>query len=266
MKVKDLWLTNRKKAIELGKEETAVKQIITAAIHCDDSLYLHYDEDIADDVQNQIDKYLIDNIPAQYIIGYSYFYGLKLKVTSDVLIPRFCTEEVVTEALNKKHNKVLDIGTGSGAIAIAIKKNSEAKVTAVDVSRAALEVAKENAKINDVNVTFIESDLFSNVTGKFDMIVSNPPYIADNDFVQEIVKNNEPHLALFAKEEGLFFYRKILEQAENYLEDKYTIIFEIGCTQAEAVKKLALDNLKDVNVIIKNDLENLPRVVIITKE
>ena len=129
---------------------------------------------------------------------------------------------------------ILDIGTGSGCIALALKANlPNTNILAIDISQEALNVAQENAKINQIDVQFLQSDIFNNIPNfqKFDIIVSNPPYIGINDEVDSIVINNEPHLALFAKEDGLYFYQQILQQAPNYLKPKSMLAFEIGYNQ-----------------------------------
>ena len=210
-------------------------------------------------------------IPPQYIIGNTNFYGNIIKVNKNVLIPRFETELLVEKTykyIKKIFNKeinILDIGTGSGCIAITLKKLLNSKVTAVDISEKALEVAKENAKLNNVNIDFILSDLFSNVKGKFDVIISNPPYIAYNEKIDEKVKNNEPHLALYAQNNGLEFYEKILKNAKKHLKEKSIIAFEIGENQGEQILTIAHKYFKDAYITIEKDFPGKDRFIFIFK-
>ena len=130
----------------------------------------------------------------------------------------------------------------------------------------ALEVAKDNAKQNNVNINFIESNVFSNVTGKFDVIISNPPYIRFDEPIMDIVKNNEPHLALYAEDEGLYFYKKIIEESSKYLTDKFIIGFEIGEEQGESVVNIAKNKFPNAKVILEKDMQHLDRFVFIINE
>jgi len=205
------------------------------------------------------------DIPLAYIIGLANFYGYDLKVNESVLIPRPETEELVLEVLKhvSKDSSVLDIGTGSGAIAVAIQKQCGAKVTAVDVSDQALTVAKENARINNAEIEFIKSDVFENLKNrKFNIIVSNPPYISTTEYehLEKSVKKYEPKLALCDGEDGLKFYKKIIKNAHKYLLEGGKVFFEIGYNQAEDVKKLFEEN-GFVNVILKKDLQGQDRIV-----
>ena len=154
-------------------------------------------------------KKLEENIPVQYIVGNVNFYGNTLKVNNNVLIPRFETETLIEKTIKyskeylKEPINILDIGTGSGAIAITLKKKLNCTVDAIDISKKALEVAKENSRLNKVDINFIHSNLFQNINNKYDLIISNPPYISENEQIDEVVKNNEPHIALYAKNNGL---------------------------------------------------------------
>ena len=205
--------------------------------------------------------------PVQYIVGNVNFYGINLKVNENVLIPRFETEELVDRIINyaKKQNKTLkivDIGTGSGAIAITLKKKLNAKVTATDISDAALEVAMENALVNDVQIDFKLGNLLEPLNQKYDILVSNPPYIAYDEEIMEIVKNNEPHLALYAPNNGLYYYEEILKNVRNYLNEKALIAFEIGEKQGESIKELSLKYL-GVEAKIEKDLQGRDRFAFI---
>ena len=159
---------------------------------------------------------------------------------------------------NKNNFKILDLCTGSGIISITLKKELSQfsiDVVASDISEEAIKVAKENAQSHDATIKFIQSDIFNNIADKFDIIVSNPPYIDRKDEVtmQDNVLKYDPHLALFAEEEGMYFYRNIIEKADNYLNDNGIIFFEIGYDQKEKIIKLADMNgysaevYKDIN-------------------
>lgn len=214
-------------------------------------------------------KRLENGEPVQYIVGNVDFYGLTFKVDKRVLIPRFETEglvEKVLKLIDKDNIKILDIGTGSGCIAITLKHElNKAIVDACDISDDALEVAKSNAKLNNTNINFIESDLFSNIHDKYDLIISNPPYIAYDEEIDEIVKNNEPHLALYADDKGMILYKEIFKQALNYLNDKYILAFEIGYMQGEELKKEASKYFKDANIYTEKDLAGKDRYLFIIK-
>lgn len=217
-------------------------------------------------------KELESGIPVQYIVGNTNFYGYDFKVNRNTLIPRFETELLVEKTynyikkyFNKDNIKILDIGTGSGCIAITLNKllnNSD--ITAIDISSEALEVAKENNISNNTNVKFIESDIFSNVSDKYDVIISNPPYISyDDTEVMDIVKNNEPHLALYAKDNGLYFYDKIIKDSSKYLNDKFIMAFEIGYKQGEDIVKIVNKYYKDINISVEKDYSSRDRFVFI---
>ncbi len=214
---------------------------------------------------------LKENKPIQYVIGNVNFYGLKFIVNKNVLIPRFETEELVEQVveyargLNKDKIKILDLGCGSGAIGLTLKsilKDSE--VTLVDISKEALEVARLNANNLNLDVTFIESDWFSNVgLDKYDIIVSNPPYIRTNEEIEEIVRNNEPSLALYGGIDGLDCYRKILVNIKPYLNDKFLIAFEIGESQKEEIYDIVNKYLYDVEITCKKDLYGRNRMIFV---
>ena len=207
--------------------------------------------------------------PAQYIIGQADFYGMQLKVDERVLIPRPETEELVELILaeNFEENlKVLDIGTGSGAIALALAKNRPAwSVTAADISQDALDLASENAKNQKFNIFFKKSDCFAEISEKYDIIVSNPPYISreDESEVSLNVLHSEPHLALFADEDGLAIYRRIAEDAKDYLKDGGKIYLEIGYKQGQSVPELFRKYLPEKRVRTLKDQFGQDRMVVI---
>ena len=211
-----------------------------------------------------INKNINEDTPLSHLVGFDYFYDRKFKVTRDVLSPRIETEELIYKVLeyikkSKKDSfKILDLCTGSGIIAITLKKEIVEKYTEIvasDISEKALSIAIENANNNNANITFIKSDLFDNISGKFDLIISNPPYISYKDkiTIKDSVLNYDPHLALFAEEDGIYFYRKIIENAVHYLSKDGVIFFEIGYDQKEKIFELGKINnfittvYKDIN-------------------
>ena len=223
---------------------------------------------VTENIEEAIERYK-NGEPVQYIIGDVNFYGNTIKVNKDVLIPRYETEELVEKTIKKIKNKfnkkidVLDLCTGSGCIAITIKKEINSNVTATDISSDALEVAKENVNLNNVDVKLINSDLFNNIDGKFDCIISNPPYISYDEEIDEIVKNNEPNIALYAPNNGLYFYEEILKNIKKYLNDEFIIAFEIGYKQGESLVELAIRYFINVTISVEKDLQGRDRFLFI---
>ena len=217
----------------------------------------------------EIFKKLAAHIPAQYIIGHAEFFGMQLKVDERVLIPRPETEELVELILAENPDKnlsVLDIGTGSGAIALALAKNRpDWSVKAADISQDALDLSLENANAQNLNLSFIKSDCFSEISAKYDIIVSNPPYISreDQEEVGLNVLHSEPHLALFADEDGLAIYRRIAEDSKDYLNDGGKIYLEIGYKQGQNVPALFMENLPEKRVRTLKDQFGQDRMVVI---
>jgi release factor glutamine methyltransferase len=229
--------------------------------------YLHKE----DNIEKALER-LKKGEPVQYIVGDTNFYGNTIKVNKDVLIPRPETEELVEKTYNyikeifTDNIDIIDIGTGSGCIPISLKKLiPESIVTACDISEKALEVAKDNAKSNNTEITFINSDIFSNIKDKFDCIISNPPYIRYDEEIMDIVKNNEPHEALYAPDNGLYFYKEILKQANNYLKEKFIIAFEIGELQAEDIISIAKEHFPECQIYKEKDLRKFDRFIFIIK-
>ncbi|MBS4889198.1 MULTISPECIES: peptide chain release factor N(5)-glutamine methyltransferase [Anaerococcus] len=209
-------------------------------------LFLNKEEALDEKIENEL-KIINDKInegyPLQYAIGKWNFYGLDLLVDKRALIPRYETEILVDLIINDNSNnkKILDIGTGSGAISLALSKNlKDSKIIGVDISKNAIDLANENKiKLNINNVEFKESDIFSNIDEKFDIIVSNPPYINKEDF--EKLDNKlyyEPQNALYGGEDGLYFYKKIIKNAKNFLNKNGKIYLEIGYDQKDSISNL----------------------------
>ena len=222
-----------------------------------------------------INKHIKDDTPLSHLVGFEYFYDRKFKVTSDVLSPRMETEELVYKVIDyiRKNNltniKILDLCTGSGIIGITLKKELEefdVKILASDISSRALTVAKENASSLEADISFVESDLFSNIQDKFDIIVSNPPYIAHDDkkTIKENVLNYDPHLALFADEEGMYFYRNIIEKSRSYLNEKGIMFFEIGYDQKEKIITLGENN--KFETVVYKDINGRDRIAVLKSQ
>ena len=207
--------------------------------------------------------------PVQYIIGNVDFYGYNFKVTKDVLIPRFETEQLIEKTIKYAHKifddklDIIDLGTGSGCIAITLSKELDCNVTAIDISDKAIKIARENAIENNVMVDFIVGDMTKTIDEKYDIIISNPPYIRYDEKIMDIVKNNEPHIALYADNDGLYYYEEILKHCYKYLKEKYLIAFEIGKDQGSSIADMVNIYLYNAKVIVEKDLQGLDRFVFI---
>lgn len=230
--------------------------------------YLHEEDELTAEQQSEYESTVhkrAEHVPLQYIIGEQEFMGLKFKVNSNVLIPRQDTETLVEEALRvaKPGMRVLDLCTGSGCIIISLAKNvADISCTGSDISKQALLVAKENAKANEVEVEWERSDLFENISGTFDLIVSNPPYIPTGEIpgLMPEVRDFEPVDALDGKEDGLYFYRIITEKSPEYLTSDGYLYFEIGYDQGEAVSTM-MRQCGYTQVEVIKDLAGNDRVV-----
>ena len=225
----------------------------------------YLDESKLEEGLEQLNK----GIPVQYIVGNVDFYGNIIEVNENVLIPRFETEELVSKLIDYIHEyfdkkiDIVDIGTGSGCIALTLKKQLDCNMTAVDISAKALEVSKKNAINNDVDIDFIEGDMLTPLTKKYDCIVSNPPYISYDEEIMDVVKNNEPHIALYADNDGLYYYEEILKNAKEYLNKKSIIAFEIGYTQGKRIKELKDKYLPNAIFKLERDMQGKDRFVFI---
>ncbi|MCI6002125.1 MAG: peptide chain release factor N(5)-glutamine methyltransferase [Tenericutes bacterium] len=215
-------------------------------------------------------KELLNNKPIQYIVGNVNFYGNIIEVNEDVLIPRYETEFLVekTISLAKKYFPqkidILDLGTGSGCIAITLKKHLESNIDALDISNKALSIARKNAQNNNVKINFLNKDIATYQEKQYDLIISNPPYISEEEEIMDLVKNNEPHIALYAKDNGLYFYKKIIDNLPLITKEKYLLALEIGYNQAIPITEYAKNKLKDINITVEKDLSNKDRYIFIT--
>ena len=212
-------------------------------------------------------KQVEEGYPIQYLIGYVDFYHCKIKINENVLIPRFETEYLVEKAikyLQKKEIKTgIDLCTGSGCIAIALKKHLNIQIDACDISEDALKIARENAKNNEGDIHFFKKDILTeNIEGKYDFLISNPPYVKIDEYTSKETKF-EPQIALFAKNKGLEFYQRILKISKYLLNPNGMIIFEIGATLGEDIKKLALDIYPKANIKIEKDFNGFDRFMFI---
>lgn len=271
-----------RKAQKNNMEKTAVKSLLLFASNKEPSeLYLELDRECPTEVETKfmeyLDEYTIKKRPVQYILGYAYFYGYKILVNEGTLIPRWETEELANNILiyydrmfKGEKVKVLDLGTGSGAIAIALKKEEDNMiVSASDISEDAIEEAKKSAKLNDAEIDFRVGSWFDPFSEdeKFDIIVSNPPYLTTSEYVEDIVKNNEPDVALYGGSDGLKFYRIILENAKKHLkENKFIIGFEHGYDKKDELNIIIKSHFSDVKIVNLKDSMNRDRMTIIIKE
>ena len=263
-----------------GKEESLARFLLMYMLDESPQLFSNsFSEQMSKENENKyfslIEKHIKEDVPLSHLVGFEYFYDRKYKVTKDVLSPRMETEELIykvieyVKASSKNNFKILDLCTGSGIIAITLKKELSQfsiDVVASDISEEAIKVAKENAQSHDATIKFIQSDIFNNIADKFDIIVSNPPYIDRKDEVtmQDNVLKYDPHLALFAEEEGMYFYRKIIEQANDYLNENGVIFFEIGYDQKDKIIKLA--DLNGYSAEVYKDINGRDRMAFLVRK
>ena len=238
-------------------------------------LLLHLDELVSEEDTERFKKQvqaLSQGKPLQYVMGYVNFCGIKYIFNNDVLIPRFETEELVEytkERINKIFTEpveIIDLGCGSGVIGLTLEKKLSTKtVDLVDISKKALEVATLNKNLLNSNANIIESDFFNNIDKKYDVIISNPPYIKTNEDIEDIVKNNEPHLALYAGEDGLDCYKSILSNINTHMKERCLIAFEIGNTQKNDIIALINKYISDCKIEVVKDMSERDRMIFIYK-
>jgi len=240
--------------------------LLAHAIGCQRSwLYAHSDEELKELWWIHYGRYLhqrLQRMPTQYITGTQEFFGRDFRVTPDVLIPRPETEHLIEAALQYSVSSILDIGTGSGAIAVTLALETEARVTATDISSAALKVARGNARRLAALVDFVRCDLGASLQDHtFDLLVSNPPYIAETDraTLQKEVRDHEPALALFAGADGLAVYARLIPEAARLLKPGGRLILELGLGSLDPVRKMLDPSWCDIEVI--PDLAQVPRVL-----
>lgn len=241
------------------------------------NLYMEFEEEMPKDVEKAYEvgiQRLLKGEPLGHVLGFEWFYGYRFTVNEHVLIPRPETEELVANVLaaydeffQGQDIIVADIGTGSGAIAISIKKEeSRIHMLASDISEDAIYVAKENAKQNEAEVSFLIGDMLQPLIDrdiKLDMLISNPPYIPNEESMEDSVVNYEPHVALFGGEDGLKFYRMIFENASKVLKEKAVLAFEMGYNQKEALSAEAKKYFPDARIEVVKDMNGKNRMLFI---
>ena len=258
-------------------QETVKAFIYELCNEYDINLYMNIDNEVDEKVLNKFNEginRLLNDEPLNYVLGYTYFYGYQIMVNNNVLIPRYETEELVglilskyDEYFNNQKIDICDVGTGSGAIAIALKKEEDnMNVYASDISKDALDVAKINAKNNDCDINFLQGSMLqpyidNNI--KVDILVSNPPYIKETETIESSVLDFEPHIALFGGNDGLKFYRDIFENAHKILKDKALLFFEMGYDQKENLTALARNYFPDSSIEVYRDINNKDRMLMI---
>lgn len=266
-------------ALDNNKEDSACLFLMSdVSGYSSSELYFHQEDEMPkkqeEKYDEMFDKYINQNIPVQYLTGKAYFYGYEFNVSSDCLIPRCETEQLVENMLllydrNMKGQKadVVDIGTGSGCISITLaKEEANMNVTACDISEDALNKAKENAKKLGAKVNFLQGDMLEPVMNmKFDILVSNPPYIPTTEVVDPLVKDNEPNVALFGGEDGLKFYRIILDKSRSIMKDKFLIGFEHGYDKSKEIEDLARLYYPDALVYTLKDYQGLDRMTFVLR-
>ncbi len=232
-------------------------------------VYLQFERILSLEERTEIKKLVVrraNREPLQYLLGETEFYGCRIKVNSGVLIPRPETELLVESILNDKYGNadVLELCTGSGAIAIALHSNGNFNsVQASDISHKAMETAKANSELNGCNITFVQSDLFGNISGKFDIIAANPPYIPEEEYRQvspEVMK--EPQIALLADDDGLYFYKKIIRESSHYLKPHGRLYFETGYNQFDRIIEYA-EQYNFKAVLCRKDFNDFDRVLVL---
>jgi release factor glutamine methyltransferase len=265
--------------INHGKEPSAVKLLLMALLDMSATeIYTNMEKEIADEdflkLSNWIDEYIFNHVPVSHLIGYSYFYGYKFHVNKHVLTPRRETEELVQyviemidEYYDKRSLDVLDIGTGSGCIAITLDKETNARVDALDISEEALNVASMNNETLSAGVSFYQSDMLKDMMHKkYDIIVSNPPYIPSEEDVAIDVDLHEPDVALYGDKDGLRFYKEILYHVKPFLKENYIIAFEHAYNTSDKMKSLIQSIFDDVQIVQIKDMQGLDRFTFIVHQ
>ncbi len=257
------------KEAEIGEAQLDARLLLEEICGTDhNTLLCHGDREVSEKEEEQYRKTIeqrAQHVPLQHILGYQDFMGLRFQVNEHVLIPRQDTEILVEEAMRYLHDgmRILDLCTGSGCILLSLLHYSnDCEGTGVDISKEALQVAALNAELLGIKADFLKSDLYEKVTGKFDLLVSNPPYIERKVIptLMEEVREYDPYIALDGGEDGLDFYRRIIGGAQDYLKRGGQILLEIGSGQAQAVSELLREaGFKEIDVC--RDFAGLDRVV-----
>lgn len=259
------------KAEEEKKEATAIKVLLAGILGISQSdIFLRYNDEVPNEIAEEylelLDYYVYDSVPVQYLVGHTYFYGRKFYVDERVLIPRQETEYLVDFIKRKFPNnlKVLEIGTGSGAIAVSLALEKNYTIDATDIDSDVLTVARLNAFINEANVNFFQSDIFEEVYDKYDLIISNPPYVSEFDVIGQEV-SYEPEIALFSGSLGIEHITKIILDSKRYLKPNGYIVLEHGYKHGVLIQQIVNDLLPDFRSVILKDLTGKNRFTVIRK-
>lgn len=271
MIIKDLLKLGYERVAEYNKEPSAAKVLLAGLLEISQGdIFINYEDEITDEKVNEylelLDFYVFENVPIQYLVGSTNFYGRRFTVDERVLIPRPETEYLVDKVVKKLPNnlKTLEIGTGSGAIAITLNLEKNYQVDATDIDRDALQVATMNSKMNESNVNFIWSDFYENIGDKYDLIITNPPYVSETDEVDQSVLF-EPEIALYSENLGTYHLSVIIKEAINYLNDDGILILEHGYKHGLYIQFFVHHHLKDYRCYLLKDLQGLNRYTIIRK-
>lgn len=279
MKIREFIDETSKTLMEMGREGRSAIELIKYNLNLESyELYAKLEDEIAPNIleriQKDVDKY-IKGVPLQHIVGYETFLGRDFIVNSNVLIPRYETEELVENVLyhiddyfaDYEKITIADIGCGSGAIGLTLAlEESRAKVYATDISHDAIEVAAANSTKFDADVEFFQGDMLEPLINgdiKLDILVSNPPYIPNDEKLESIVKDFEPNVALFGGEDGVDFYRKIFEDARKVLNKRALLAFEIGYNQRELISKEVEKYFPEAEYEILKDINGKDRMLFI---
>lgn len=264
-------------ALEKGKEPSAVKLLLLHVTEkSNESLLMDLQEVIP---KNELDlfeqlceKYIHQGYPVQHLIGFEYFFGYPFMVNEHVLIPRFETEELAQHILlyydeffDGEEIQAVDVGTGSGCLGISIAlEEKNISMLATDISNEALTVAQRNNDALEAGVEFLQGDMLKPLMGRhFDLLISNPPYIPNDEYVEDLVKDHEPHVALFGGADGLDFYRSILMDASHIMKPKFMMAFEHAFDKAEQLKKLIIEYFPNADVVQKKDMQGKDRMTFV---
>ncbi len=259
-------------------EETVMAYLVELSQRERYDLYANYSEEMPEELEKEFSagmKRILNQEPMAHVLGYSWFYGYKMIVNEDVLIPRTETEELCVEILKRMDRwfsgyetiETADIGTGSGAIAITIaKEEPKVHMTATDISTDALRTAKENARVNEADITFLAGDMLEPLIEKnvkLDVLICNPPYIPQDEVMEKSVVDFEPHVALFGGSDGLYFYRRIFAGCDKVLKEKAFMAFEMGWNQREAMSRLVEETLPQAQYEILKDMNGKDRMLFV---
>lgn len=274
-----LVLDFEKKALEKGiPEETVMAYLVELSQRERYDLYLHFEEEAPQELEKEFCLgmgRILNGEPMAHVLGYSWFYGYKMLVNGEVLIPRYETEELCANILNRMDTffphlekiDIADVGTGSGAIAVTLcKEEKKCQMRASDISLEAIEMAKKNARLNEATIEFFVGNMLDPLIEKeiyLDVLVCNPPYIPQEEEMESSVVDYEPHIALFGGKDGLKYYREVFENANRILKKKSFMAFEMGWNQREAMSQLIQEMLPNDRFEILKDMNGKDRMLFV---